>query len=45
MYWVVVPLSLLHRGSFSPFNTVVAMITHIFCIGLPISLITRRFSR
>ncbi|MGH9702833.1 MAG: hypothetical protein ACRD4K_05620 [Candidatus Acidiferrales bacterium] len=45
MYWIVVPLSLAHRGRFSIFNTVVAILTHMVCVGLPISLMVRRFSR
>jgi uncharacterized membrane protein YagU involved in acid resistance len=45
MYWVVMPLSNFQRGPFSVFNTVIAIITHILCIGLPISLVVRRYSR
>jgi uncharacterized membrane protein YagU involved in acid resistance len=43
MYWLVMPLSNFHRAPFSWFNTVVAIITHIVCVGLPISLVIRRF--
>jgi hypothetical protein len=45
MYWVVVPLSRYHRRPFSWSVTVIAIITHIVCVGLPISLMVRRFSR
>jgi hypothetical protein len=45
MYWVVVPLSLIHRHPFSVFNTVIAIITHMVCVGLPISLVVRRYSK
>ena len=45
MYWIVVPLSRLHRRPTSVKATVIAIITHIFCVGLPVSLVIRRFSR
>lgn len=45
MYWVVVPLSMIHRRPFSVFNTVIAIITHMVCVGLPISLVVRRYSK
>src|SRR5262249_23270715 len=45
MYWVVVPLSAVRRGPFSWEATVTAIVTHIFCVGLPISLAVKRFSR
>ena len=45
MYWVVVPLSAIGRRPFSWPATVIAIVTHIFCVGLPISLIVKRFSR
>jgi len=44
MYWVVVPLSAVRRGPFSWEATIIAIITHIFCVGLPISLVVKRFS-
>ena len=44
MYWVVMPLSRVHRGQFSAFNTVIAIVTHIVCVGLPIALMVRRYS-
>ena len=45
MYWVVVPLSLIHRRPFSWTATVVAILTHMVCVGTPISLMVRRYSR
>jgi hypothetical protein len=45
MYWGVVPLSAVRRGPFSWTSTVIAIVTHIFCVGLPISLGIKRFSR
>jgi hypothetical protein len=45
MYWVVIPLSHMRRGPFSLFNTVIAIITHIVCVGLPIALMVRRHAR
>jgi hypothetical protein len=42
MYWVVMPLSAYHKPPFSISATVIAIITHIVCVGLPISLIVRR---
>ncbi len=44
MYWIVVPLSRAHRGPFSWSVTVVAILTHIVCVGTPISLMVRRHS-
>jgi hypothetical protein len=45
MYWVVTPLSRVHRGSFSWIQTVIAILTHIVCVGLPISLSVRQYSK
>jgi hypothetical protein len=45
MYWIVVPLSRLHRRPHSLNATIIAIITHMICVGLPISLTIRRFSR
>ncbi len=44
MYWVVVPLSV-GRGPFSWSSTIIAIITHMVCVGLPISLMVSRYSR
>jgi hypothetical protein len=45
MYWIVLPLSARPPGKFSLFNTVVAIITHIICVGTPIALVESHFSR
>ena len=45
MSQVVVPLSAARRGPFSWLNFTIAIITHIFCVGLPISLSVRHFSK
>ena len=39
MYWIVLPLSRFHRGRFSVAHTIVAVLTHIVCVGLPIALV------
>lgn len=39
MYWIVRPLSSVNPSAFSWFNTIIAIITHIFCVGLPIALV------
>jgi len=44
MYWMVMPLSRLHLSSFSATRTAIAIVTHIFCVGLPISLSIRRYT-
>jgi uncharacterized membrane protein YagU involved in acid resistance len=44
MYWIVMPLSNLHRRPFSASATVIAILTHMVCVGLPISLVVRRYS-
>jgi hypothetical protein len=44
MYWIVMPLSNFH-GTKTVSSTIVAIITHIICVGLPISLVIHRFSR
>jgi hypothetical protein len=44
MYWVVVPLSV-GRGPFSWSSTIIAIVTHMVCVGLPISLTVSRYSR
>ena len=45
MYWVVMPLSARPLGKFSWTNTIVAIITHIVCVGTPIALVESHFSR
>lgn len=44
MYWVVIPLSRIAPGPFSLWQTILAMVVHVVCVGLPISLSIRRFS-
>ena len=44
MYWVVMPLSRLPRRPFSWTPTVIAVVTHIVCVGLPIALVIRRIT-
>ena len=44
MYWIVMPLSKLHPNhTLKP--SIIAIVTHIVCVGLPIALVVRRFSR
>jgi hypothetical protein len=45
MYWLILPISAVNRRPPSLTATVVAIITHIACVGLPISLIVRSSSR
>jgi predicted lysophospholipase L1 biosynthesis ABC-type transport system permease subunit len=45
MYWVVMPLSRLHRSPVTLTYSVTAIVTHILCVGLPISLMVHRLSR
>ena len=44
MYWIVLPLVGIHVP-FSPSATAIAVTIHIFCVGLPISLTVRHFSK
>jgi uncharacterized membrane protein YagU involved in acid resistance len=43
MYWIVMPLSRFHSPQTIP-RTIVAILTHMVCVGLPISLMVRRFA-
>ena len=45
MYWFVMPLSRLHRRPVTLSGSMTAIITHIICVGLPISLTVHRFTR
>ena len=45
MYWIVMPLSRLHRHPVTLSYSLTAIVTHIVCVGLPISLVVHRFSR
>ena len=42
---IVVPLSAVAKRPFSLKMMIVGIVIHIFCVGLPISLSVRRFSR
>jgi hypothetical protein len=44
MYWIVMPLSRFHP-THTLTASIIAIITHIVCVGLPISLIVHRYSR
>ena len=44
MYRAVMPLSNFH-GTKTVTSSIIAIITHIICVGLPISLVVHRFSR
>ena len=44
MYWFVIPISAAPRRPFSITATIIAIITHIACVGLPISWIVQRSS-
>jgi hypothetical protein len=41
---IVVPLSAAAKFPFSVKMMVIGVVIHIFCVGLPIALATRRFS-
>lgn len=43
MYWIVLPLSNFHKRPFSVTAATIAVVTHIFCVGLPIALVTSQF--
>jgi hypothetical protein len=45
MYWIVIPLSRIERSPFSLSHTALAIVTHMFCVGLPISLVVRHYFR
>jgi hypothetical protein len=47
MYWIVIPLSAIPKSQRPPSlsGTVIAILTHMFCVGLPISLGVWRYSR
>ncbi|MDQ1404891.1 MAG: hypothetical protein QOG55_520 [Acidobacteriaceae bacterium] len=45
MYGIVLPMTF-HRSFFHPLTAVViALITHMLCVGLPISLLLRRYAK
>lgn len=43
MYWIVMPLAKLHPAH-TLTRSVIAIVTHMLCVGLPISLMVRRYS-
>ena len=46
MYWIVMPLDRLPRRSPVTLSySLTAIVTHIICVGLPISLVIHRFAR
>ena len=45
MNFVVLPLSLVPRGPVTVSGFVIGLLTIMFCVGLPIALVVRRFSR
>ena len=45
MNFVVLPLSLVTRGPVTVSGFIIGLLTIMFCVGLPIALIVRRFSR
>ena len=45
MYMVVLPLTF-HRSYFTSFSTVITpVLVHIFCVGLPMALVIRHYSK
>ena len=45
MNFVVLPLSLVPRGAMTVSGFIIGLLTIMFCVGLPIALIVRRYSR
>jgi uncharacterized membrane protein YagU involved in acid resistance len=43
MYWVVMPLSRFHPPQ-TVTRSIIAIVTHVICVGMPISLMVRRYS-
>jgi hypothetical protein len=43
MYWAVMPLDRMRRGPVTFSSTAIAIVTHIVCVGLPISLVIHHF--
>jgi uncharacterized membrane protein YagU involved in acid resistance len=43
MYWIVMPLAKMHPAH-SLTRSIIAIVTHMVCVGLPISLMVRRYS-
>ena len=45
MNFIVLPLSLVPRGTMTISGFIIGLLTIMFCVGLPIALIVRRYSR
>ena len=45
MNFVVLPLSLVPRGTMTVSGFIIGLLTIMFCVGLPIALIVRRYAR
>ena len=47
MTWVVVPLSAFPKGKapFSATGLAISLLTHMFCVGLPVALAVRRYAK
>ena len=43
MYWIVMPLAKMHP-THTLTRSIIAIVTHMICVGLPISLMVRRYS-
>ena len=43
MYWIVMPLAKMHPAH-TLTRSIVAIVTHMVCVGMPISLLVRRYS-
>ncbi len=43
MYWIVMPLAKMHPAH-TLTRSIVAIVTHMICVGLPIALMVRRYS-
>jgi len=44
MYWIVMPLSRYRHRPFTVSSTIIAIVTHMICVGLPIALIISRLA-
>ena len=44
MYWIVMPLSHYRHRPFTASSTIIAIVTHMLCVGLPIALVISRLS-
>ena len=45
MYWIVMPLSRYRHRPFTVSSTIIAIVTHMLCVGLPIALVISHFYR